>query len=64
MLNSRFNSNSNVPNSGNDRVTLGGVLPVNLPEYLRFAAEYTLDLPRATGAQKRHGLTLQLMMNF
>ena len=58
------NSNSDVPNSGNDRVTLGGVLPVNLPEYLRFAAEYTLDLPRATGAQKRHGLTLQLMMNF
>ena len=58
------NSNSDVANTGNTRFVLGSVLPVNLPEYLRMAAEYTLDNPHASGGLKRHGLTLEAMLNF
>lgn len=58
------NSNRDVANTGNTRYVLGGVLPMNLPEYLRMAAEYTLDSPHAPAGLKRHGLTLEAMLNF
>lgn len=58
------NSNKDVANSGNIRYVLGGVLPWNLPEYLRMTAEYTLDNPRPTAGLKRHGLTIEGMLNF
>ncbi len=58
------NSNKDIAKSGNVRYVLGGVLPATLPEYLRMALEYTLDNPRADGGLKRHGLTLQAMLNF
>ena len=58
------NSNKDVAKSGNTRYVLGGVLPATLPEYLRLALEYTLDNPRAISGLKRHGLTLEAMLNF
>ena len=59
-----INSNKDIANSGNARYVLGGVLPVSLPEYLRLAAEYTLDKPRETSGLKRHGLTLEVALAF
>jgi hypothetical protein len=59
-----LNSNKDVANSGNVRYVLGGVIPVNLPEYLRLAAEYTLDKPRPTNSLKKYGFTLQALLNF
>lgn len=56
--------NTDVSRSGNRRLVLGGVLPINVPEYLRFAAEYTLDQPRPTGSHNRNGVTAEAMLNF
>jgi len=58
------NSNRDVANTGNTRFVLGSVLPVNVPEYLRFAAEYTRDNPHAPASLKRNGVTLEAMLNF
>lgn len=57
-------ANRDFANGGNTRFVVGSVLPVNLPEYLRLAAEYTLDTPRGSGGMKTHGVALQLMLNF
>jgi len=59
-----LDTNKDVANQGNKRFVLGSVLPVSLPEYVRLAAEYTLDMPRATGALKKHGAALEVMFNF
>ena len=58
------NPNTDAINAGSTRFVLGGVLPVSLPEYLRLAVEYTLDTPRAPGAARRSGLTLETLFNF
>jgi hypothetical protein len=57
-------SNKDVANSGNVRYAIGSVLPVNLPEYLRLAAEYTLDAPRPTNSLKKHAFIVQALLNF
>lgn len=59
-----LDTNKDVANQGSKRFVLGSVLPVSLPEYLRLAAEYTLDIPRATGALKKTGFALEVMFNF
>jgi hypothetical protein len=56
--------NTDVTDNGTKRLVLGGVVPVGLPEYLRFALEGALDLPQASTAPKRTGLTAELMLNF
>jgi hypothetical protein len=58
------NSNRDVANTGNTRYVFGSVLPMNLPEYFRLAAEYTLDNPHAPASLKRHGVSLEVMLNF
>lgn len=58
------NTNTDVSGSGNTRFVLGGVLPVSLPEYLRVTGEWTYDMPRASGAKKKNGLAIELMINF
>jgi hypothetical protein len=58
------NPNTDASNLGNTRLVLGGVLPVSLPEYLRLAAEYTLDTPRMSGGNKTHALALQVSFTF
>lgn len=55
--------NTNVDNNGRHRVVAGIVLPISLPEYLRAALEYGLDLPQG-GGPKKHGITAELMINF
>lgn len=57
-------TNRDASGFGNERIMFGGVLPVNLPEYLRLAAEYTFDNPRPTGANNRHGVAAEVMLNF
>lgn len=49
---------------GNRRWVVGSVLPVNLPEYLRFAVEYRRDIPQAIEALRRSNLALELMLTF
>lgn len=56
--------NTDVDDNGTTRFVFGGVVPVGLPEYLRFALEGALDVPQAAGAAKRTGLTLEMMLNF
>ena len=58
------NPNTDASRMASTRWVFGGVLPANLPEYVRMAAEYTLDVPQAIGALRRHGLTLEMMFNF
>jgi hypothetical protein len=58
------NPNTDISNSGNNRWMLGTVLPISLPEYLRWAAEYTLDMPRASGSLKKHGFITELQIAF
>ena len=56
--------NRDVDDDGSNRFVLGSVLPLNLPEYLRLAAEYTLDDPQASDAAKRHRVQAEAMFNF
>lgn len=46
------------------RFVLGGVLPVSLPQYLRLAAEYTLDTPHVTDGLRRNEFTAEVMFAF
>ena len=58
------NPNTDATKEGNNRLAFGGVLPISLPEYLRLAAEYTLDTPRADGGLKKHRFSLEMMFAF
>lgn len=51
------------PDNANRRWVAGSVLPVNLPEYLRFAAEFRQDVPQG-GGLRRSNLALELMLSF
>ena len=46
------------------RVLLGGVLPVNLPEYLRLGLEVLLDNPQSAAGAKRRALAAEVMLTF
>ncbi len=50
--------------NGNRRFVAGGVLPVNLPEYLRFAVEFRRDMPQEAAALRRSNLALEMMLSF
>ena len=56
--------NTDVANDATRRWVLGSVLPVSLPEYLRLALEYALDVPQAPGAPKKNAVAAQVMLNF
>jgi hypothetical protein len=56
--------NSDVTDNGTRRLVFGGVVPIGLPEYLRFALEGALDMPQASAAPNKTGLTAELMLNF
>ncbi len=55
--------NTQTADNANRRLATGFVIPINLPEYLRLALEYSLDLPQG-GGPKHHGLTTELMIVF
>ena len=46
------------------RMVIGSVLPVNVPEYLRFAFEYFRDMPQLSGSPKRNGFGAEIMIAF
>lgn len=46
------------------RFVAGGVLPLNLPEYLRLAIEYRRDQPQGGGRLRRNGLAAEFQMTF
>lgn len=52
-----------VPNDANRRFVAGAVLPINLPQYLRWALEYRLDSPQG-GAPKTNNLATEFQLNF
>jgi hypothetical protein len=56
--------NTDVADNGTTRFVLGGVVPIGLPEYLRFALEGALDTPQNSALPKKTGLTAELMLNF
>ncbi len=55
--------NTDVSDDANRRLVGGAVLPLNLPQYLRAALEYRLDVPQG-GLPKTHNVTAELMLNF
>lgn len=55
--------NTNVSADATRRFVGGAVLPLNLPQYLRAALEYRLDVPQG-GLAKTHNVTAELMLNF
>lgn len=55
---------TDLDDNGTTRFVLGGVMPIGLPEYLRFALEGALDTPQSSALPKRTGLTAELMLNF
>lgn len=55
---------TDISDNGRSRFVVGTVLPVSLPEYLRFTAEYTLDKPQLSGSKAKHGLVGEVMINF
>jgi hypothetical protein len=56
--------NTDVASDGRRRIVAGSLIPVNLPEYLRFNVEYWLDLPQAAGSPKLHHVTGEVMLVF
>ncbi len=56
--------NTDVASDGRRRLVAGTLLPVNLPEYLRFNVEYWLDFPQAVGSTKLHHVTGEVMLVF
>jgi len=55
--------NTDVADDANRRFVGGFVLPINLPQYLRWALEYRLDRPQG-GAPKTSNITTQFLLNF
>ncbi len=59
----RVNPNTSVTDAANRRFVLGAVMPINLPQYLRWSIEYRRDLPQG-GAAKTNAIATQLWLNF
>ncbi len=55
--------NTQTADDANRRYVLGLVLPINLPQYLRWAVEYRLDQPQG-GLPKTNNVATQLLINF
>jgi hypothetical protein len=55
--------NTDVSTDANRRFVGGLVLPINLPQYLRWALEYRLDSPQGGGA-KTNNITTQFILTF
>lgn len=63
---SRYESvdpNTETSADANRRFVLGAVLPINIPQYLRWALEFRRDFPQG-GLPKTNNITTELMLNF
>ena len=47
----------------NRRIVVGAVLPINVPQYLRWALEFRHDAPQG-GVAKTNNITTEVMLNF
>jgi hypothetical protein len=56
--------NTDLSGNAARRFVLGGVVPINIPQYLRLTLEYARDFPQAAGALKTNAVTAELMLNF
>jgi hypothetical protein len=56
--------NTDLSANASRRFVLGGVVPINIPQYLRLALEYSRDFPQGAGALKTNAVTAELMLNF
>ena len=56
--------NSGADNDSRNRVVLGGVLPVNVPQFMRMALEYRLDRWPGSGRSRTNGLAAEFMITF
>ena len=54
---------TDAPDNANRRFVLGAVLPLNVPQYLRWAVEYHRDAPQG-GALKTNNVITQIWLNF
>ncbi|MEO8295357.1 MAG: hypothetical protein ABI613_07575 [Gemmatimonadota bacterium] len=62
----RFESNDPNTEVSDDkmrRMVVGAVLPINLPQYFRWAIEFRRDMPQG-GLPKTSNITTELMLNF
>ena len=59
-----LNPDRDATGAGTQRWVLGGVLPVNVPEYLRLGLEYFHDSPRLSSLPTRHGVFAQVHLAF
>ncbi len=59
----RVNPNTALTNAADRRFVLGSVVPINLPQYLRWALEYHLDSPQGGGA-KTNNFATELRLTF
>ena len=57
------NPNTAEANLANRRLVAGAVLPISLPQYLRWALEYRRDFPQG-GRPKTNAISTQLWLNF
>jgi len=55
--------NTDASGDANRRLVGGVVLPINLPQYMRWALEYRLDTPQG-GGPKTSNITTQFLLNF
>lgn len=56
--------NTRLDDDARRRLVVGGVLPINLPEYLRLAAEFRRDIPQLAALARTSNLALELMLSF
>jgi cytochrome c5 len=54
---------TDVSDDANRRIVLGTVLPLNVPQYLRWALEYRRDMPQG-GLSKTNNITTEIWLNF
>jgi hypothetical protein len=59
-----LDTDTDIGDNARQRLVLGSVLPVSVPEYLRLAVEYALDIPQLSGAPKTHGIIAEVMLNY
>ena len=50
--------------NGFRRFVVGGILPINVPEYLRLALEYRLDDPAGSAGPSQHNVAAEAMLSF
>lgn len=56
--------NNDASDDAQRRFVLGGVLPINVPEFMRLALEYRLDRPQGSGSPKKHAIAAEFMLAF